>query len=46
MVLLGDELEVLDLSPEQLRSLPNDGGAEKVLTDNEIIHVGLAHPSH
>ena len=46
MVLLGNELEVLDLTPEQLRGLPTDGGAERVFGADEIIHMGLAHPSH
>jgi len=46
MVLLGRELEVLDLSPEQLSSLPTYGGAGRMLGADEIIHMGLAHPSH
>jgi hypothetical protein len=46
MVLLGAELEVLDLTAEQLRGLPTYGGAGKVLDADEIIHMGLAHPSH
>jgi hypothetical protein len=46
MVLLGRELEVLDLTPEQLRGLPTYGGAGRVLGADDIIHMGLAHPSH
>jgi|GEM_PF-156370 len=46
MVLLGAEMEVLDLTPEQLNMLPTYGGAGRVLDADEIIHVGLAHPSH
>lgn len=46
MVLLGAELEVLDLTPEQLRALPTYGGAGVALGADEIIHMGLAHPSH
>lgn len=46
MVLLGKELEVLDLQPEQLRDLPTYAGAGRVLGADEIIHMGLAHPSH
>jgi hypothetical protein len=46
MVLLGAELEVLDLTPEQLRALPTYGGAGVVLGADQIIHMGLAHPSH
>jgi len=46
MVLLGEEMEVLDLTPEQLRMFPTYSGAGRVLDADEIIHVGLAHPSH
>jgi len=46
MVLLGDEMEVLDLTPEQLGMLPTYDGAGRVLDADAIIHVGLAHPSH
>lgn len=46
MVLLGEEMEVLDLTPEQLHLLPTYAGAGRVLDADEIIHVGLAHPSH
>ncbi len=46
MVLLGVELEVLDLTPDQLSRLPSYGGAGQVLGADEIIHMGLAHPSH
>jgi len=46
MVLLGVELEVLDLTPAQLSRFPTYDGAGRVLGDDEIIHMGLAHPSH
>jgi hypothetical protein len=47
MALLGDELEVLDLTPEQLNGLPTyrvAGGT--ALPDDDVIRMGLAHPSH
>ena len=46
MVLLGAEVEVLDLTPEQLRGFPNYDGTGVELGADEIIHMGLAHPSH
>jgi hypothetical protein len=46
MVLLGNEMEVLDFTPEQLRMFPTYVGAGRVLDADDMIHVGLAHPSH
>jgi hypothetical protein len=46
MVLLGDELEVLDFTPPQLAHFPTYDGQGRVLANEEIIHMGLAHPSH
>ena len=46
MVLLGGELEVLDFTPQQLGQFPAYGGTGNVLDAEEIIHMGLAHPSH
>ncbi len=46
MVLLGSELEVLDFTPQQLEHFPTYSGTGSVLGDDEIIHMGLAHPSH
>jgi hypothetical protein len=46
MVLLGDELEVLDFTPQQLAHFPIYDGRGSVLGGDEIIHMGLAHPSH
>jgi hypothetical protein len=46
MVLLGDELEVLDFTPQQLERFPVYDGSGSVLGPEEIIHMGLAHPSH
>jgi hypothetical protein len=46
MVLLGSELEVLDFTPQQLAKFPVYDGAGKALDAAQIIHMGLAHPSH
>ncbi len=46
MVLLGTELEVLDFTPAQLSKFPLYSGAGHALGADEIIRVGLAHPSH
>lgn len=47
MVLLGDELEVLDFTPEQLRAFPAyDGAGGSPVAADEFIRMGLAHPSH
>jgi len=46
MVLLGAEVEVLDLTPEQLGGLPTYSGGGRVLGADEMIRMGLAHPSH
>ena len=46
MVLLGAELEILDFTPEQLDRFPTYAGAGRSLGADEIIHMGLAHPSH
>jgi len=47
MVLLGDELEILDLTPAQLNRLPTYRAAgSSPLAADELIRMGLAHPSH
>jgi hypothetical protein len=46
MVLLGGELEVLDFTPQQLGAFPAYNGTGIVLDAEQIIHMGLAHPSH
>jgi len=46
MALLGSDLEVLDLTPQQLGRFPTYNGAGNVLGTEEIIHMGLVHPSH
>jgi hypothetical protein len=46
MVLVGTELEVPDFKPPQLGHFPNYSGSGSVLGSDEIIHMGLAHPSH
>jgi hypothetical protein len=47
IVLLGNELEILDFSPQQLDAFPTFHGiAARAVADNEEIRLGLAHPSH
>jgi len=46
MVLLGNEMEVLDYTPEQLGAFPTYHGNGTALGTGEIIRVGLGHPSH
>jgi len=46
MVLLGSEVEVLDFTPQQLAAFPAYDGRGSVLGTEEVIHMGLAHPSH
>jgi hypothetical protein len=47
MVLLGQELEVLDFTPENLSTFPTfAAGSATVLGPDEVIRMGLAHPSH
>jgi hypothetical protein len=46
MVLLGSELEVLDFTPQQLGHFPIYAGSGTVIGADEIIRMGLAHPSH
>ena len=47
MVLLGQDMEIVAFTPEQLRQFPtfSPSGTTDV-TDNTIIEVGLAKPSH
>ena len=45
MVLLGEYMEVVDLSPAQLRALPT-ASAGAPLPADAVIRVGLARPSH
>jgi hypothetical protein len=47
MALLGNELEVLDYTPEQLNNFPtySGSGTAPLLTD-DVIRMGLARPSH
>jgi hypothetical protein len=47
MVLLGQDMEVVAFTPEQLRQFPtfSESGTTPV-TDDTIINVGLAKPSH
>jgi hypothetical protein len=46
MVLLGAEVEVLDFTPQQLEHFPIYNGSGSVLGADEIVRMGLAHPSH
>ena len=47
MVLLGNELEVLDYTPQQLNAFPTYTGAGTApLAANDVIRMGLARPSH
>ena len=47
MVLLGQQLEVLDFTPQALGAFPTfQAGTGTVLGPDEVIHMGLAHPSH
>jgi hypothetical protein len=46
MALLGEELVVLDFTPEQLRGLPTFRGGGDTLGADDIIHIGLTRPSH
>lgn len=47
MVLLGKELEVLDFTPQALRTFPTfAAGSATVLGPDQVIRMGLAHPSH
>lgn len=47
MALLGNELEILDFTPEQLSRFPTDDGAGgSAVAADEYIRMGLAHPSH
>lgn len=47
MVLLGQELEVLDFTPQKLRTFPTfRADTATVLGPDEVIRMGLAHPSH
>jgi hypothetical protein len=47
MALLGDELEVLDYTPEQLNTFPTYTGAGTApLAAGDVIRMGLARPSH
>jgi hypothetical protein len=47
MVLLGQDMEVVALTPEQLRQLPTFSPVETtVVASDTILKVGLAKPSH
>jgi hypothetical protein len=47
IVLLGNELEILDFSPQQLDAFPTFHGiGASTLAHSEEIRLGLAHPSH
>ena len=47
MVLLGQYMEIVDFTPDQLKTFPNfDGAGTKAVGPDEVIRVGLARPSH
>jgi hypothetical protein len=47
MVLLGQELEVLDFTPQNLSTFPTfTASGVSMLGPDDVIHMGLAHPSH
>jgi len=47
MVLLGTELEVLDFTPEKLNGFATfDSSGSVPLAADDVIRMGLAHPSH
>jgi hypothetical protein len=47
MALLGNELEVLGYTPQQLNTFPTyTGGGTARLTADDVIRMGLARPSH
>lgn len=47
MVLLGQEMEIIDFTPEQLERFATfDGASTTPLPPDSIIRVGLARPSH
>jgi hypothetical protein len=47
MVLLGQDMEIVAFTPEQLRQLPTFSPAGTIdIADDTIIRVGLAKPSH
>ena len=47
MVLLGDAMEIVDFTPEQLSGFPTYTGAGLTsIEPDQIIRVGLARPSH
>jgi hypothetical protein len=47
IVLLGNELEILDFTPQQLDAFPTfHGSGSSPLAGDDEIRLGLAHPSH
>ena len=47
MVLLGIEMEIVDLTPEQLDELPSfDGIGATLIAADDTIQVGLGRPAH
>jgi hypothetical protein len=47
MVVLGEYMEILDFTPQQLNDFPTyDGTSLKAIDSSRMIKVGLARPSH
>lgn len=47
MALLGTDLEILDFTPDQLRTFPtSDGAGTTPIAPGDTVRIGLARPSH
>ena len=47
MTLLGDDMEIVDFTPAQLRSFPTfDAAGTTPVPSDQVLRVGLARPSH
>ncbi len=46
MTLLGDDMEIVNFTPAQLRTFPTFEGAGTPVPSDQIVHVGLSRPSH
>ena len=47
MTLLGDDMEIVDFTPAQLRTFPTfDGAGSTPVPSDQVLRVGLSRPSH
>ena len=46
MTLLGEDMEIVDFTPAQLRTFPTFKGSGTPVPPDQIVHVGLSRPSH